>query len=149
MGLFMTMFLVSIVSIYITYLFFYHKYKGDRNKMDSINDKLFLVFIFSSSLFVVAILTNDPLFQPIGIPKDYEWLVGVAVMGFTTWRIYLNPLKDKVITIDKKVLTLEYDVSHLKSDVAVLKSDVSSLRTDVSIMKSDVGFIRERMLMKG
>ena len=56
MGLFITVFWISFLVLALAYLYYFHKYKHNQNKMDMINDKLFLGFILASSFLIVAII---------------------------------------------------------------------------------------------
>ena len=66
-------------------------------------------------------MTHDPLFEPLGIPKEYEWLAGLITSGFGLWQLYLNPLKERVITTEKEVSSIKTDVSAIRSDVSMIK----------------------------
>jgi len=72
---------------------------------------VFIQFIF----LIIAISIKDPLFEAIGVPIGYEWVVGILVSGFGLWFYYLNPLKERVIETEKEIKVVKNDVSHIRN----------------------------------
>lgn len=90
-----------------------------------LEDKGMLVFIISASIITIAIITKDPLtVMGISIPTELQWLGSLIVTGFGAWRFYLNPLKEKVYSMDREVGEIKADVTNIKSDVRFIKESV-------------------------
>src|SRR3989344_7386073 len=72
--------------------------------------------LVSISFLIIGIVTNDPLFAPLGVQPEYEWLAGLLSSFYLLYQTYLKPLKERVIRT-------ETDVSAIKADVRSLKTD--------------------------
>ena len=70
--------------------------------------------VFQLLLLIVTIALRDPIFEAIGLPKEYEWLAGLLLSGFTLWQFYLSPLKERVIKTEKEVGIVKNNVEHIK-----------------------------------
>jgi hypothetical protein len=73
----------------------------------------FLAF-FQLLVLIVTLATKDPIFEAIGLPKEYEWLAGLVISGFSLWQFYLNPLKERVVETEKEVGVIKNDITHIK-----------------------------------
>ncbi len=58
------------------------------------------------------------------MPIEFEWVVGLFLTGLTSWKLYLNPLKERVITIEKEVSSIKTDVRDIKEDVHLIKDKI-------------------------
>ena len=85
------------------------------------NNILAVTWIVAFAFLVMAIITNDPVFQSIGLPKEYEWLAGLLTTGFTGWVVYLRPLKSKVYGMDREVGEIKTNVSNIKDSINEMK----------------------------
>lgn len=83
-----------------------------------------IILIINFSILIVAFMTNDPLFGPLGVPKEYEWLAALITSGFGLWQFYLNPLKERVITTEREVSSIKTDVSAIRGDVGIIKNKI-------------------------
>ena len=113
------------VLMFINLLIVFTKYKKKYEKVSIV--LFFLAFAF----LIVGIVTKDPIFEAFGVPPEFEWVVGLFITGFTSWKIYLNPLKERIIGVE--------------TNVASLKSDVTS---NFSLIKSDLDLIKNKLLGK-
>jgi len=74
-------------------------------------------------LFILTIATKDPLFEAIGLPKEYEWIGGLLASGFLLWAYYLGPLKERIIQTEKKVENIDGKLSEIKNDISFIKDN--------------------------
>ncbi len=88
----------------------------------------FLVLLLAVSFLVIAIATRDPIFAQWGVPVEFEWVVGVALALLGSWKIYLNPLKERLLVTEKDIVFLKTTVTYIKSEVEVMKSDLSLIK---------------------
>lgn len=70
---------------------------------------------------MVAIATKDPIFSGLGVPTEYEWVVGLFVTGLSSWKLYFGPLKERVIKTEMEVTSIQTDVRSIKSDTSLIK----------------------------
>jgi hypothetical protein len=80
---------------------------------------IFIQFIFA----LVAIGTKDPIFQTIGLPAGYEWIAGLTLSGTFLWMFYLNPLKNRVIDVEKDTSSIKTSIIHIGDDVKWIKEN--------------------------
>jgi len=76
-----------------------------------------VIWIVGTVLILMAILTNDPFFQFIGLPKEYEWLAGLLTSAFTGWLTYLRPLKNKVNDMNREVGEIKTNVQNINKSM--------------------------------
>lgn len=79
------------------------------------------LLFFSLALLIVAIVTKDPLFSSFGIPPEFEWVIGLFITGFTSWKVYFDPLKSRVIRTEREVFSLKTEIGSVKSDTSLIK----------------------------
>jgi hypothetical protein len=91
------------------------KKKGSK-RIDNWSD-FFLVYALLVLLLVI--FSGDPFETPL--PQEYQWLVTLFVAWISLWRLYLNPLKERVITIEKDFEGIKKDIHHIKEDVSKIK----------------------------
>ena len=89
---------------YGSYLFFliYYAYSRLIRKRRPSGNIIGLLVVTSFSFLILALMTKDPIFSTMGLPPEYEWLAGLLLSGFTAWQFYLNPLKERVIRLEKR-----------------------------------------------
>jgi len=87
-----------------------------------------LFFVYSALSFIIAIATKDPVFEAIGLPVGYEWLGGMALIGFASWQFYLNPLKKKVIGCEKDIGIIKNDLKHINTNLDDFKPYIMKRR---------------------
>ena len=78
--------------------------------------------IMAFAFLAIAIVTKDPLFSKFGVPIEFEWVIGLFLTGFTSWKIYFNPLKERVIKTESETAVIKTDVASIKSDVILIKN---------------------------
>ncbi|HLD06629.1 MAG TPA: hypothetical protein VJC16_03790 [Candidatus Nanoarchaeia archaeon] len=86
----------ALYVILLAYIIYTHFKKSKMNQNIAIS-----ILIVSSSFLVIGLVTGDPVFSTLGIPREYEWLVGLILSGFTAWQVYFNPLKERLIRLEK------------------------------------------------
>lgn len=83
-----------------------------------------LFAILGVAFLIMSFLTEDPFFEPLGVPKEYEWLAGLLSSGFALWQFYLSPLKERVIRTEAKVGSIIMAISSIKEDVGLIKAEL-------------------------
>jgi len=96
-------------------------YFGLRKIIKRAENIAFLIIILAGAFLIVAIATRDPLFSGIGVPAEYEWVVGLFITGLSSWKLYFGPLKERVIRTEKEASTIQADVKSIKFDTTLLK----------------------------
>ena len=94
----------------------------------STNELVIIILILSFSFLVVAIITKDPIFSTFGVPPEFEWIVGLFITGLTSWRLYFNPLKERVIKVERKVDFMQGEISSIKADTTLIKEKVLKIK---------------------
>ena len=88
---------------------------------------------------MTAIITKDPItIAGIELSMESQWIGSLIIFGLGSWKLYFNPLKEKVYSLDREIGEVKSDVSNLKSDVSNLKSDVSSIKEDIHLIKNKI-----------
>ena len=82
-----------------------------------------LMFL-AGSLIIVAIVTKDPIFSAIGVPAEFEWVVGLFLTGLSSWKLYFSPLKERVISTEKEVSSIKTSVEKVEKNVDVLTDKI-------------------------
>ena len=75
-------------------------------------------------MLVVAIITKDPLFSQFGVPAEFEWIVGMVFAGFTSWRLYFNPLKERLIKCEIALTSVTTDMCALRNNILLIKEKI-------------------------
>ena len=118
MTIFWIIFLIFLILLIIQY---FSKNKKLKDKLNNVG--IFLILL-AFSFLVVAIVTNDPLFQSLGVPQEFEWIVGLFLVALSSWKLYFNPLKVRVIALENEVSSLDTGVrtgfSSIKEDLAII-----------------------------
>ncbi len=127
--IFMILFWASVLLNLLLYLLL----KNSKLKNHATDTAIIISFL-SLALLIVAIVTKDPIFAQLGVPPEFGWIVGLFITGFTSWKLYLDPLKERVIKVERKV-----DVLH---------SEVSSIKTDIEFIRTDTNLIKEKILSR-
>src|SRR3989338_10474250 len=94
----------------------------------STNELVIIILILSFSFLVVAIITKDPIFSTFGVPPEFEWIVGLFITGLTSWRLYFNPLKERVIKTEKEVSSIKTNIEFIKADTNLIKEKILKLK---------------------
>lgn len=122
MGFYLVAYWIILILFLIVYGMAYFLKKKKLLKL--IEDYSYILLVVAFSLLFIGILKNDPLFEPLGLPREYEWLGALISSGFGLWWFYLNPLKERVITTEKDVSSIKTDVSAIREDVVMIKEEV-------------------------
>ncbi len=90
-----------------------------------------ILFFLGVSFLIVGIITKDPLFAQFGVPSEYEWVVGMVIAGFLSWRVYFNPLKKKVYAMDRELGEIKTEIrskfSNIEADLSLIIDKVLKL----------------------
>jgi hypothetical protein len=86
-----------------------------------------IIIVLAFSFLVVAILTHDPIFSKFGVPVEFEWVVGLFITGLSSWKLYFNPLKKRVMDSEKEIISLKSEVHSIKEDTLLIKEKLFSL----------------------
>ncbi len=116
-------------------------------KIEPFLDKYSLLyFIVLSAFAFIAIVTKDPIsFGTIIVPTEIQWLITLIATGFGLWKYYLNPLKERVIKIEKEVFVTQADINSMKQDIHFIKETFVT-QADMNAVKQDVQFIKEILI---
>ncbi|MEK6867464.1 MAG: hypothetical protein AABX98_01440, partial [Nanoarchaeota archaeon] len=80
-----------------------------------------LLFFLGISFLFVGIITRDPLFADFGVPAEYEWIVGMFIVALASWKIYFNPMKQRIGNLERKVDTLDAKLGMIQEDLQLIK----------------------------
>ncbi len=101
---------------------------GKKYKVKTVNEWSIIFTILSFAFLFVAIITKDPLFSSVGVPPEFEWVVGLFITGLTSWKLYFNPLKERVIKVERKVDFIQGEISSIKTDTTFIKEKVLNIK---------------------
>lgn len=99
-------------------LFVYFVFKKSVKYIDNL---VFSLIMLAGAFLIVAIATKDPVFSGLGVPAEYEWVVGLFITGLSSWKLYFGPLKERVIKTEKEVSSIQTDVKSIKADTTLIK----------------------------
>ncbi len=117
----MLLFWISLVIALVVYLVL------RQFRYPKADDATFVIVLLSISFLIVAIVTKDPLFAGFGVPAEFEWIVGLFLAALTSWKLYFNPLKGRVIKAEIDISSLRSDVQSIKADTTLIKEKVLKL----------------------
>ena len=67
---------------------------------------------------VFSLYTKDPIEEIITtIPAFWQFVLTSLGGAFTIWKVYLNPLKEKVYGIDKEVATVKVTLGRVEEEL--------------------------------
>ena len=102
----------------------------------TINEWSIILLILSFSFLFVAIITKDPIFSTFGVPPEFEWIVGLFITGLTSWKLYFNPLKERVIKTEQEVSAVKTEVLSIKSDTTMIKEKIMTVKMKLTDHRS-------------
>ena len=128
MGAYLILYFVSLV---LALVFFHISKKKDKKKYDNLAIFFMLLMVF---FLVFALYTDDPIEELLTtIPVFWQFVLTSLGGAFTIWKVYLNPLKEKVYDIDKDVATIKVTISRveneLKNSFGRLESKIENINT--------------------
>ncbi|MBI5871603.1 hypothetical protein HZB88_00795 [archaeon] len=80
--------------------------------------------LLAGSFMIAAIITKDPIFSAIGVPAEFEWVVGLFLTGFSSWKLYFSPLKERVISTEKEIGSIKTSVERIEKNVDMLTNKI-------------------------
>lgn len=83
-----------------------------------------IIILLAWSFLIVAIVQKDPIFSNFGVPPELEWVVGLFITALSSWKLYFDPIKQRMIRTEKEVVSIKTDVSAIKSDVSLIKDNL-------------------------
>ena len=81
----------------------------------------FTFILLAWALIIVAIVQKDPLFTSFGVPPEFEWVVGLFIAALSSWQLYFDPLKKRVLHTETEVNAIKTDVTAIKADTTLIK----------------------------
>lgn len=82
------------------------------------------LLLLAGSFLIVGIITKDPLFSSLGVPVEFEWVVGLFITGLSSWKLYFSPLKERVIKTENELSSMKSDISSIKDDTNLIKEKI-------------------------
>ncbi len=107
-----------ILLLTFTAIYLCAKLLNHTRLIKGIDDYAILFFMALGSLVIVAIASKDPVsIAGYTIPMELQWLSSLFAALFGVWRFYLNPLKEKVYTMDREVGEVKVSVTRVESEM--------------------------------
>jgi len=98
-----------------------------RSLKHFLDEKGVLIFIVLASLAFISIATNDPVtIAGVTIPTELQWFGSLLLTGFGSWKFYLNPLKNKVFSMDREIGEVKESVKNLETNMTTLTNHILS-----------------------
>jgi predicted ferric reductase len=116
----MIAFWIVLLVIILMLLFRAKNKRINRTRYDSF---LGLLIVYQSLLLIMAIVTKDPIFTPIGLPVEYEWIAGILTSGALSWWYYLKPMKDRVVKLETRTASINAKLDGVKETMDWIKSN--------------------------
>ncbi len=120
-------FYLSIMwAIYAAYgiLFLISLFLKNKKLRKFLDDYALLTFMVGASFLIMALITNDPVtVAGYTMPTELQWLGSLLVTGFGAWKFYLNPLKQKVYTMDREIGEIKMGIEKVEKNVDKLLSN--------------------------
>lgn len=112
MGAYLILYFVSLAFA----LAFYFTSKKKKNEIfGSLALFFMLLMIF---FFIFALYTNDPIEELLTtIPTFWQFVLTSLGGAFTIWKVYLNPLKEKVYGMDKELGVVKTTLNRFEKEV--------------------------------
>jgi len=117
--IFMKIFWFLAVLVFILYLL-----RRKYEKIKRYSDVLVALFFLAAASLIVAIITKDPLFAKFGVPAEYEWVIGMAITLFSTWKLYFDPMKQRLISLEKRFEKMDAKVEAIQIDIHLIKDKI-------------------------
>lgn len=96
-----TYLILYFVSLALALSFYFLSKRMKKEKLDSIALFFMVLMIF---FLVFALYTDDPIEELLTtIPAFWQFAFTSLGGAFTIWKLYLNPLKEKVYGMDKEL----------------------------------------------
>lgn len=118
--IFMTIF--WIIALICVCLYLFRRYIFPKFPLEEVFPFLFFLGIF---FLFVGIITKDPLFAQFGVPAEYEWIVGMFMAALASWRIYFNPMKQRIGNLERKVDALD---TKLGASLGMIQADLQIIK---------------------
>lgn len=120
MGAYLVLYFLSLI---LSLLFYYLSKKKKEKSFGDISSFFLVLMIF---FFILALATGDPIERFLTtIPAFWQFMITALGGSFAIYKVYLNPLKQKVYSID---------------------NEVGNVKTDITTIKENVGWIREELV---
>lgn len=121
MGVYLILYASSLILSFI----FYHIYKKTQKKRyEDVATFLIILMLF---FLAFALATKDPVEKLLTtIPAFWQFMLTALGGAFAIWRMYLNPLKERVIGVEKNLASLTSEVhtgfNSMKEDITLIKN---------------------------
>lgn len=92
-----------------------------------LQDKSFLFFMFLGLLVFMAVITKDPIaFGELTLPMEMQWIVALLAFACGAWMHYFNPIKERVMVLEKDMSSIKTNIASIKTDVHLIKETLLS-----------------------
>lgn len=127
MGAYLVLYFVCLA---LALIFFFISRKQKNKRYDHFSIFFMVLMMF---FLVFALYTDDPIEEIITtIPAFWQFIFTSLGGAFTIWKVYLNPLKEKVYEIDKEVATVKMTVGRVEAE---LKNSFDRLEKKIEQLK--------------
>ncbi len=120
--IFMKIFWFLAVLVFILYLV-----RDKYEKIKRYSDVLVALFFLAVASLIVAIVTKDPLFAQFGVPGEYEWIIGMSMTLFTAWKLYFDPMKQRLISLEKRFEKMDAKFETVQTDIHLIKEKLFTM----------------------
>ena len=116
MGLYLFLYIIALIVSLIFYYLFKH------NKKEFFYNLSIFFILLMIFFFVLSLTTNDPIEEIItAIPAFWQFMITALSGSFAIYKVYLNPLKERVITTEKDISSIKTDIGNTKENINEMK----------------------------
>lgn len=108
-------------------------YIKEKEISEKIKDLSMVLLMVAISFLIVGILGKDPIFESIGLPKEYEWVGGLLSSWFLAWWTYLRPLKERVVKLEIRLGRIEERLNSIEDKIRSIDKNIEWIRTNCQI----------------
>lgn len=112
-----------------------------KKNANNIYDKLSVFFMVVMVFFLVfALYTNDPIEELITtIPAFWQFVITALGGAFAIWKVYLNPLKQKVYEMNRELGEVKTTVIRIEGELkGELRRVESELKAGIHDLKINI-----------
>lgn len=112
MGVYLVLYFVFLAIALVT---FYIAKKSENEIFNNVAIISMLLMIF---FLIFALFTNDPIEELLTtIPAFWQFMITASGGAFTIWKVYLNPLKNKVYSMDKELGGVKIIIDRVENEL--------------------------------
>jgi len=111
-GVYLVLYFVFLAIALVT---FYIAKKSENEIFNNVAIISMLLMIF---FLIFALFTNDPIEELLTtIPAFWQFMITASGGAFTIWKVYLNPLKNKVYSMDKELGGVKIIIDRVENEL--------------------------------